>query len=750
MTEVAKAQEAGSNRGVQEEPVSPEKNASESVGPAISQPGKADGTGNPVLGRERRPLYRLSKSDVLEVSFAFASEFIQTVTVQPDGYITLKDAGHLLAEGLTAQELEAAIERAYAKLLHEPLVTVILKEFDRPYFIASGEVAHPGKYELRGNTTITAALAIAGGLTQQSKHSQVVLFRHVTPNLVETRVLNVKAMLKHRDLSEDPNLEAGDYLFVPRSRVSNIMRFMPATNMGMYANSPKFCPGPDRRYRGRRRLHMSDEATSRTGFRDAPSPTLRDVLAIMFRKRRVALFTFVAVMAATMVYAWWSPSYQAHMRFLLRRGRIDPVVTSQQNGPLEIARPEISEEELNSEVELLRDQELLQQVVEQNRLAADLQGGFHLSKNSPEVRVARATQRLARQLKIEPIRKSNVILVTYESSNPSLAARVLNSVARFYIDKHKEVRRSTQEFPFFEQQTDEARRRLNDSESSLVDFSRERGVISGSLERDLALQRAGEIESGAQQVRVAIEETTQRIQSLQSKLQSFPERSTSLIRMADNAELQGTLQAKLLELELKRTELLTRYEPSYRLVQEVQQQIDQAKAAIAAERLAPVHEETTEKDPNYEWAKSELEKAQVELSALRARETGIGAALTNARTQSRVLGEAAIRQQDLLRSMKTAEESYLLYARKSEEARIGDALDERGIVNAILAEPPVAPVLPKRSPWVVTLLGMVAAALASVVGAFAADYMDPSFRTPEEVETLLRAPVLASLPRQAA
>ena len=240
VTEIASAQEAGPNRGVQQEPVSPDKNVPESAGPAISQPDKAGGTGNPVLGRERRPLYRLSKSDVLEVSFAFASEYNQTVTLQPDGYITLKDAGHLLAEGLTARELESAIEGAYGELLHDPVVTVNLKDFDRPYFIASGEVAHPGKYELRGNTSITAALAIAGGLTQQSKHSQVVLFRHVSPNLVETRVLNVKAMLKRRDLREDPYLEAGDYLFVPRSMVSNIMRFMPATNMGMYANSPKF------------------------------------------------------------------------------------------------------------------------------------------------------------------------------------------------------------------------------------------------------------------------------------------------------------------------------------------------------------------------------------------------------------------------------------------------------------------------------------------------------------------------------
>jgi len=125
-------------------------------------------------------------------------------------------------------------------VLHDPQVTVILKDFDRPYFIASGEVGRPGKYELRGSTTISGAVAIAGGFTQQSKHSQVVLFRRISPELVETRVLNVKQMLNRRNLTEDPYLQPGDYVFVPRSVISNIMRFMPATNLGMYSTAAKF------------------------------------------------------------------------------------------------------------------------------------------------------------------------------------------------------------------------------------------------------------------------------------------------------------------------------------------------------------------------------------------------------------------------------------------------------------------------------------------------------------------------------
>lgn len=496
---------------------------------------------------------------------------------------------------------------------------------------------------------------------------------------------------------------------------------------------------------------MSDEPTSRTGTQHAPSPSLRDLMAVMFRQQRVAVYTFLVVLAISLAYALLATSYQAHMKVLVRRGRVDPVVTPEQNSPVEFARPEISEEELNSEVELLRDEGLLRKVVEQNGLAsADFRRGFPAGRDTGELQVARAVRRLANHLRVEPIRKTNLILVSYESSDAALSARVLNSLAKLYIEKHKEVRRSSEEFPFFEQQADRSRRRLDDSEVRLLDFSRGRGVVSGSLERDLALQRVGEIENSGQQVRIAIQETSRRVQALEARLQSLPERSTSMVRTSDNPQLQGTLHGKLLELELKRTELLTKYEPGYRLVQEVQEQIEQAKAAITSERLAPVHEETTEKDPNYEWAKAELGKAQVELSALRAREDRINSELAISRVQALRLGEAAIQQQDLLQSLKTAEESYLLYAKKSEEARIGDALDERGIVNVIIAEPPLAPVLPKRSAWIVMLIGLMAAGVASTILAFSADYLDPAFRTPQEVADCLRAPVLASLPRQAA
>ena len=496
---------------------------------------------------------------------------------------------------------------------------------------------------------------------------------------------------------------------------------------------------------------MPDEmVTGRRRAWDPPSPTLRDVLAVIFRQQRVFLYTIPVVLLGAFLYGLLVPSYQAHMKMLLRRSRVDPVVTPQQNPPLDLSHQEITEEDVNSEVELLRDENLLRKVVEANGLAANHGWTFSLGGDPEDVRVARAVRRVARRLKVEPVRKTNLIAVSYDASDPATAAHVLQSLASFYVEKHKELHRLTGELPFFQQQAERSQKSLDAVESQVLDFSRGRGVVSAALERDLALQRVSEIESRHQQVRVDVEETARRIRSLQTKLEVFPERSTSLIRTAENAQLMETLKGKLLALELQRTELLTKYEPSYRVVQEVEKQIAQAQTAIAAEKLTPLHEETTEKDPNYEWAKAELEKAQVDQSTLATREQEIARELAAARSQAERLGEDAVHQQDLLRAMKTAEETYLLYAKKTEEARIGDALDERGIVNVAIAESPVAPVLPKHSGWMILLAGLMTAGATSTGIAFAVDYLDPALRTPEEVVTFLRVPVLASLPREIA
>jgi uncharacterized protein involved in exopolysaccharide biosynthesis len=279
-----------------------------------------------------------------------------------------------------------------------------------------------------------------------------------------------------------------------------------------------------------------------------------------------------------------------------------------------------------------------------------------------------------------------------------------------------------------------------------VNFSEEQGIASGSLERDLTLQKLSEAESANQQTRLSLAEIMQRVEMLNTKLAILPENATRQIKSSDNPELLGKLKSKLLELDLKRTELLTKFEPTYRLVQEVEKQIEQTKAAITAQDMAPILEKTIEPDPNHEWAQTELVKAGVELSALRARAQAGDLLVQSYRASALRLNNRAIEQESLLRDAKTAEEKYLLYTNKREEARIGDALDAGGILNVVLSEQPTIPALPASSEFSFGVIGLILATATSTGLTFAADYLDPGFRTPDEVIAYLGTPVLASLP----
>ncbi len=206
---------------------------------AAAKSGQADGTGNPQL-EGRRPLYRLTRSDIVAISFTLSPEFDQLLTIQPDGYVALKDAGPVLAQGLTLEEFRQAVIRGYSGYLHDPQVTVVLKDFEHPYFVAGGEVGHPGKYQLRADTNIVEAVEIAGGFTHQAKHSQVLLFRHVNDNLIEAHVYDIKKMLKQRSLSEAAQLQPGDLVFVPRNAVSKIEPFLSRPSFGAYVDASQF------------------------------------------------------------------------------------------------------------------------------------------------------------------------------------------------------------------------------------------------------------------------------------------------------------------------------------------------------------------------------------------------------------------------------------------------------------------------------------------------------------------------------
>jgi polysaccharide export outer membrane protein len=89
-------------------------------------------------------------------------------------------------------------------------------------------------YYINLNTTLTQAIAMAGGFQSSAKHSQVLLFRRVDEQWTEAKLIDVKKMQKSGNLAEDPFLHPGDMLFVPKNTMSKIDRFIPNLSMGTY------------------------------------------------------------------------------------------------------------------------------------------------------------------------------------------------------------------------------------------------------------------------------------------------------------------------------------------------------------------------------------------------------------------------------------------------------------------------------------------------------------------------------------
>jgi len=191
--------------------------------------------GNAPQFQPRDPRYRIAASDAFDLTFPLSPEYNQLgVTVQPDGFVTLYSVGDMKVQGQTVPELTQTVRTAYGKILHDPIVSIVLKDFNKPYFIADGQVGHPGKYDLREETTLSQAVAIAGGFTEDAKHSQVILVHRVSDQYVSTQVFDLKKMEAKGELREDPYIHPGDQILVPKSRSSKLKSWMPSYGVGGY------------------------------------------------------------------------------------------------------------------------------------------------------------------------------------------------------------------------------------------------------------------------------------------------------------------------------------------------------------------------------------------------------------------------------------------------------------------------------------------------------------------------------------
>jgi uncharacterized protein involved in exopolysaccharide biosynthesis len=466
-------------------------------------------------------------------------------------------------------------------------------------------------------------------------------------------------------------------------------------------------------------------------------------LVAISRHWKAGLLTFAAALLGVALAISITPRhYTSQMKLLVKRERLDPVL-SPQSVSAQQSRMEVTDTELNSEAELLHSRDLLESVVLASGLIESKTPGLPAAAEG----IALTVKALDRDLSVKILKRTTLIEVQYTSTDPRLAARVLSNLARLYLDKHLAVNRPSGAYEFFTTQVDDYRAKLRSAEERLKDFGAREHVVSATAEGVATLQRLADFEADLQQAEAAVIETTRRLDEIQLQLRSLPPRVTTSIRTSQNAEYVRDLRANVLALELKLADLSGKFAPTYPPLVVLQKQLDQTKGALASAEHTPITDETTDRDPTYQWLDSEAARVRVEHEASVARAASLKRSIAIYRARAAELDAKDVAQQRLSRDVKSAEDNFLLYQQKQEETRIADALDHRRFANVVVAEAPNVPSLPSddRRRTALILLGTTISFLLGLGAAVALEFIPARVRSVQQLRATLNLPEVVAV-----
>jgi uncharacterized protein involved in exopolysaccharide biosynthesis len=483
--------------------------------------------------------------------------------------------------------------------------------------------------------------------------------------------------------------------------------------------------------------------------------TVRELVAIGFRRKRIIGISFVCIFLIIALALSFVPNrYDAEMKILVKQTRVDPMVTPNPEQPERVGN--LTEQDLESEAELLKSRDVLEGAAAQCAVQKPVPDAWsfvpvvNAFAATPQARqmdllaVTKAARDLAENMEIIPLKNSDIISVSYASANPTQAACILKAVGKLYMEKHLAVHRPGGAFEFFRQEAQRYKDELQSVEAQLASFGQQEQLVTSGTEKDIGVRRLSDYKASLLDTKTAIAETQARIRQLEALARTTPHRTVKSVKTGPNQALKD-LQNQLVTLQMKHTEMQSKFADTYRPLQDLEKQIEDVKAAIAEAQNTPLVEQTTDANPADDWLTVELAKGRSELASLQAGTSAKERAVREYRSMVLDLDQKNIKREDLVREQKTAEEKYLLYQRKQEEARIEEELDKQRIVNVAIAEEPSVPVLPEPAP-IPLKFGFVLAGLLSFGFGFATDFYDRSFRTPDDVERYLGIPLLASMP----
>jgi uncharacterized protein involved in exopolysaccharide biosynthesis len=430
-------------------------------------------------------------------------------------------------------------------------------------------------------------------------------------------------------------------------------------------------------------------------------------IPMLLRKyRRLAIGTFLSVFLIGLAIAIFLPKkYISTMKILVR-----PTPTDLFDAPGRteaVGLNQVTEAEVNSEVELLTSYDLIRSAVIKD----------HLVKKSAlraEVReedIEKAVRKVSSRLEVTPVRRANIINITYEASSPQAAVAVLQTIKNGYLEAHLRSQSTPGSYAFYRDQTSHYRELLEDAQQRLAQFSRNEHVLNLTQQRELLTSQLLEKQSALMAVDANVSELQQEIAASRSLQTKLPARVVGTSRLGLNEYSVDHLTSSLNDLRNRRAQLRSKFLDSDVAVQEVDEEIKQTQTALTKAQQGIQLDQTEQVNPTFQTLDTLSATKRVELAGALGQQKVLSQQVRKLRSDLDHIVSISGTFDVLSSDVQQAHDNYVQYARRQEAARVSDQLDQQKITNVVVTQDPTMSEIPTGTKTSINILLSLAAAI---------------------------------------
>ncbi len=482
----------------------------------------------------------------------------------------------------------------------------------------------------------------------------------------------------------------------------------------------------------------------------------REILETLFRRRRtvqgIGTLAFLAALASTLAQA---PLYRSTSTLELRAQRGRVTVSPGRGSGVTVDRVEGAE--INQQVELLQSPGLLRELAENVWASAPvapqrlpgprqwLRGAYGRLHGAPPVDPVGARVELYQErLQVAAVSNSNLIHVSYLAGDPQTATRFVNTLVARHTERSLARNQTSEALAFLAEQRALAAEVVDHAKNALEDYRQAHGIAHLPATTAELLRGMQTLEQERSEARARLDEVIARVAYLRLQSATLPRRINAE-EVETESESVVKLRSALIELQLERSEKLSRYTSSSTVIRDLDRRINDAEQRLELERKTTA-ETRTAINPSYQTIEVELLKAEADLAALQARVSAIDRGFAAGRVDMDRLEASAPELARLENELANATSTFQSYLQKEEEARFSSALDQSRFVNLSVVEPAVPATAPESGGRTVRVLGLtLLGGLLGVGAAFLRDWLDPSVKSAAQAERITGVPVIAEI-----